>query len=168
MSVLLLINSKYFCWNKCHAAPSTSDFSESNTGSYRLYTCLGIRYPACSGRSSSPDAPGGPELVSQSIRARAALSKSSSVFFARTHEVLQYHFRTVALAFEYDKDGRSRNAERLRFAHSRDGKGFERSRNVRGIFRPKSRRFSEPRPHRRGENVPTKLLGSLATEEFLF
>jgi hypothetical protein len=39
--------------------------------------------------------------------------ESSSISFARTHELLQYHFRTVALAFEYDKDGFSRIAERL-------------------------------------------------------
>ena len=32
------------------------------------------------------------------------LGDSSDVFFARTHELLQYHFRTVALAFEYDKE----------------------------------------------------------------
>jgi hypothetical protein len=31
------------------------------------------------------------------------LGESFNIFFARTHELLQYHFRTVALAFEYDK-----------------------------------------------------------------
>jgi hypothetical protein len=51
------------------------------------------------------------------------LGNSSSVFFARTHELLQYHFRTVALAFEYDKDGPA-NCRAPRVAHSRDGKGL--------------------------------------------
>jgi hypothetical protein len=46
-----------------------------------------------------------------------------SVFFARTHELLQYHFRTVTLAFEYDKDG-SQVAEHLGVARSWDGKGL--------------------------------------------
>jgi hypothetical protein len=90
-------------------------------------------YPTCSGRSSSPDAPGDQGPESPNIRARPALSKSYTLFFARTHELLQYHFRTVALAFEYDKEGRSRIAECL------GGElpilrmeSLKRSRNVRG------------------------------------
>jgi hypothetical protein len=51
------------------------------------------------------------------------LGNSSGVFFARTHELLQYHFRTVALAFEYDKDSLA-NCRAPRVAHSRDGKGL--------------------------------------------
>ena len=46
--------------------------------------------------------------VSGSLGRISGLGDSSSVFFARTHEFLQYHFRTVALAFEYDKDRWSR------------------------------------------------------------
>jgi hypothetical protein len=72
---------------------------------------------------------------------------SSSVFFARTHELLQYHFRTVALAFEYDKDGRA-SCRAPRGCSFLGWKGSERSRNIRGVFRPNRCAFSEPRPHR--------------------
>ena len=107
------------------AAPSTSDFSESNTCIYRIYTCLGIRciQLARADRALQTLL----EAQSQDPQVFALgppLSKSSSLFFARTHELLQYHFRTVTLAFEYDQDGRSRIAERLRFAHTRDGRGL--------------------------------------------
>jgi hypothetical protein len=59
----------------------------------------------------------------QLARADHWVGGPSSLFFARTHELLQYHFRTVALAFEYDKDGLA-NCRVPRRAHSRDGEGL--------------------------------------------
>ena len=130
---------------------SSSDFSESNTSCYRIYTHLGIRYPACSGREALQTL-WRPRASIQSIRARADPSKSSSIFLARTHELLQYHFRTVALAFEYHKEVARELPSAFRFAHSRDG---ERSPNGRGVFRPKSRRlFGTTTTPNRGVNGP--------------
>lgn len=65
---------------------------------------------------------------------------SSSVFFARTHELLQYLFRTVALAFEYDKDGLA-SCRAPRGCPFLGWKGSEKSRNVRGVLLSESRRL---------------------------
>ena len=52
------------------------------------------------------------------------------MFFARTHELLQYHFRTVALAFQYDKGGSSR-------VHSSSDRA-DVSEQLRQMLRPRS------------------------------
>jgi hypothetical protein len=151
--------------------PRQPDFSESNTDRYRLYTCLGIDIQLLGQDRALQTLLEAQSQYPKVFALGPPCPKSSSVFFARTHELLEYHFRTVALAFEYAKDCRSRIAGSHRFAHSRDGKRSERSRSVRGVFRPKSLRFSEPRPHRIGVYVPAKLLGSLAigrTELLIF
>jgi hypothetical protein len=71
-----------------------------------------------------------------------------SVFFARTHELLQYHFRTVALAFEYDKDGLA-IAERLGGCpFLRDGMGLRGPETFEAYFVRNHCAFSEPRSHR--------------------
>ena len=65
-----------------------------------------------------------------------------------THELLQYHFRTVA-AFEYDKDDRE-----LSSASGLPIRGMERPERGHETLEAYSVRnhgaFSEPRPHRFG------------------
>src|SRR5260370_41344553 len=87
MFVRLLTDSNDFCWNKCHRDAFNSDFSGA-ANVYRVRVRLIFLSSNCR------------QLAR---RITVVFGTPSKTFFARTDELLQYPFRTVALPFGYGK-----------------------------------------------------------------
>ena len=85
MFLRLLTDTNHFCWNKCHYGP----FNSGAPRTVKVCVCLNLY---------------GSNYIQLARRTTLVFENLPKLFLARTHEFLQYPFRTVALPFGYGNE----------------------------------------------------------------